>query len=120
MATISVQPVVPAGAAPTYGAVALSDKFVDDGKQRTFLHVKNGSGSSINVTISKGAFSSRVVPGIGAVAIADQVIAVGAGADKMIGPFSEAYRDATGFVNVAYSAITTVTAAAVSLPRVDS
>lgn len=119
MATYSVQSVVPAGASPTYGAVASTDKFADDGKQRTFLHVKNGSGGSINVTISKGALASRVVPGIGAVAIADKVIAVGAGADSMIGPFTEAYRNATGFVNVAYSATTTVTAAAVKLARAD-
>lgn len=120
MATYSVQTISPAGAAPTYGAVALTDKFADDGKQRTFLHVKNGSGAPIDVTISKGAVASRTVPGIGVVAIADKVVSVGAGVDKFIGPFADAYRDATGFVNVAYSAITTVTAAAVAIPRADA
>jgi hypothetical protein len=120
MATYSVQSIVPGGAVPTYGAVASTDKFPDDGKQRTFLHVKNGSGASVNVTISKGALSSRVVPGIGSVAIADKVVAVAAGADEMIGPFTDAYRDATGNVNVAYSATTTVTAAAIQLQRADA
>lgn len=118
MATYSVQQVIPAGVAATYGAVASTDKFPEDGKQLTFLHVKNGSGGSINVTISKQV-STKTVPGVGSLAVADIVVAVAAGAEKFIGPFPAAYVDSSGFVNVAYSAITTVTAAAVEMLRAD-
>jgi hypothetical protein len=117
MAAMTIQSLAEAGATITYSAVSSSDTIADDGTQRTFLHVKNGGGSSINVTITAQQ-TSRSVPGMGAMTKSNQVVAVGAGAEKMIGPFPpDAYKDSSGLVNVAYSATTSVTAAAVKVPQ---
>lgn len=115
MATYTVQNIAKTGLAPTYGAVAASDQFANPSDERTFLHVKNGSGASINATITAQKTSAKV-PGVGVVAIGNLVVAVPAGAERVIGPFSDAYTDSLGNVVVGYSAITTVTAAAVRLP----
>jgi hypothetical protein len=66
--------------------------------------VKNGSGSSINVTVD--------VPGNTQYGQAqpDVVVAVAAGATEIIGPFPAGLANATdGVVHVTYSAVTTVT-----------
>lgn len=114
MALYTVQNIAKTGLAPTYGAVALSDTFPNPGDERTFLHVKNGSGASINVTVTAFRTLAKVT-GAGQLTIPNLVVAVPAGAERVIGPFPEAYNDASGNVNVAYSAITTITAAAVRL-----
>lgn len=114
MALYTVQNIAKTGLAPTYGAVALSDTFPNPGDERTFLHVKNGSGASINVTVVAQKTQVKV-PSVGQLTISNLVIAVPAGQERVIGPFSEAFNDANGLVVVNYSAITTVTAAAVRL-----
>lgn len=115
MAQLTNIVIVPSGLTPTYVAANVGgDTIVDDGQQRTFLKVKNGGGGSINVTIAKN-ISSKTVPGVGALTIADKVIAVAAGAEAMIGPFTDAYRAPGGIVSIAYSGVTTVTVAAVRL-----
>ena len=76
----------------------------------TVLHIKNGSGSSINVTIQTGGtFEGE--------AVADKVVAIAAGAEKLIGRFRPAlYNQPAGAdggkVLVDFSAVTTVTCAA--------
>ncbi len=118
MAALTIQDVVLGGLAPSYSAVALADTMkVNAQEERHFLHVKNGSGVSVNVTIT-AVKTSVNVKGVGDLVVADKVIAVGAGADKMIGPFPEAYIETDGNVAIAYSAITSVTAAALKLPAV--
>ncbi len=57
------------------------------------------------------------MPGFGSLTISDMVVAVAAGSEEMIGPFSDAYVDSAGNVNVAYSGTASVTAAAIRLPR---
>jgi hypothetical protein len=107
MATYTVQTAAATGVVPTYGAAAASDEFANNG--RTVLHVKNGGGAPINVTIA----SAYTLDGL---ALADQVVAVANGAEKIIGPFSTAvYNDASGNVTVTYSATTSVTVAAISI-----
>lgn len=81
------------------------DKFLNDGKTKLF--VKNGSASSINVTVASPQLCSH--GGTHPV-----VVAVPAGAEIMIGDFDPArFNDATGNVTVTYSAVTTVTVAVV-------
>lgn len=79
-----------------------------------FIWVKNAGGASINVTI--------LTPATGAqgVAISDPVIAVGAGAEKMIGPFTPSiFNQAAGDgVYIDLSDDTSVTIGAFRLPRV--
>lgn len=70
---------------------------------RLALVVKNGSASSINVTIP----STTTVDGL---VLPNRVIAVPAGTDRYIRP-SSVSAQAGGVVNVDYSAVTTVTVA---------
>jgi hypothetical protein len=109
MALMSVQFLSKSGVAPTYAAVNSSDTFANNGK--TFLHVKNGGGSPINVTIN-----SQVTNPPEGTAAANVVVAVANGTEKMIGPLSQAgYNDSAGIVTVNYSGTTTVTAGVFSL-----
>lgn len=78
---------------------------------RGMLLVKNGSGSSMNVTV--------VIPGTDAYQQArpDVVVAVAAGAEKAIGPFPLDVGDPAvgGLVTVTYSLATSVTVALMSV-----
>jgi hypothetical protein len=104
---LTVQSVTETGIIPSYAAANVDGHSVPPG---AILHVKNGSGVSINVTIQTGATSAGR-------AIADDVVAVGAGAEKMILLQNRALlarQDAPdrGKVYVDFSAVTTVTIAA--------
>lgn len=95
----------PSGAALTFVAAAGGgDTMV--GGQCAKLFVNNGSGSSINVTL----VTPETVEG--ALAVADRVVAVAAGAIREI-PVPSRYNDpSTGLTSITYSAVTTVTVAA--------
>jgi hypothetical protein len=105
MATLATQQIVPGGVAPTYAAAAGGgDQFVPD--KDTFLHVKNGSGGSLNVTVA--------VPGNEryGVATADLTVAVPAAGERMIGPFpADAFGDPalSGNAGITYSGVTSLT-----------
>ena len=119
MAALTVQDVVPAGLAESLASAAGGgDTIAVDSSQLHFLEVVNGGGGSINVTIAKkSGLSSALVKDVGTLAIADVVVAVGAGASKLIGPFSDAYIQANGTVSIAYSGVTSVTVRALRLPK---
>lgn len=108
MSQYATQQIKPAGVIPTLAAVTSSDTFVTG--PRSFLHVKNGSGSSINVTLNIPGqrFGQPITP---------VVVAVAAGAEKLIGPLLPAeFEDpSTRLGTVGYSATTTVTAGVFSL-----
>lgn len=113
MADLTVVTPTVAGVADSMVAAAVGgDAFVNDGK--TLLRVTNGSGGSINVTIaSQYSVNQALPPGT---ANANQVVAVGAGATKYIGPFPRgSWNDANGKVQVSYSAVTSVTVGAVKV-----
>lgn len=78
-----------------------------DGKAEFWIN--NGGGASINVTIlvqNPSQFTASGVP----VTLASIVVAVPAGTSRLFGPFSpSAYNDAAGFVQITYSAVTSVT-----------
>lgn len=114
MATYTVQTIAKTGGVPTYAAVAASDQFANPSDERTFLHVKNGGGGSINVTVTAQKTSAKV-PGVGVITISNQVIAVANASEKVIGPFSDAFTDSSGNVVVSYSGTTSVTAGAFRL-----
>lgn len=106
MATLATQQISQTGLGASYASAAGGgDAFTPDDK--TFLHVKNGSGASINVTLTPtGTYDG--------LALGALVIAVPAGADRMIKPpAAEILRDpSTGLAAITYSAVTTVTIAA--------
>lgn len=117
MADITVTDITMAGVTVTLGNAAASDTIpianVDD---RVFLLVTNGSGGSIDVTITRQE-TAIVVPGAGAVTLTDRVIAVGAGASKVVGPFTRSDIDPeTRKVELAWSATSSVTRGAFRLP----
>jgi len=107
MATYSVQSPSITGTTPTFSAVSSSDKVHYVG-ERSFLIVKNGGGSSVNVTV--------VVPGSTyGQANPDVVVAVPAGAERWIGTFRRDMADANGDIATNFSATSSVTAALVQI-----
>lgn len=76
---------------------------------RGLLLVKNGDASAKTVTV--------VVPGTKfSQALPDVPVVVAAGATAAIGPFPADLDNGSGLVNITYSAVTSVTVAAVQLP----
>lgn len=108
MAALTVQAPTRTGAtvSTVTPTASTGDTFVNDGK--VWLQVTNGSGSSINVTVNSTAAAG---PGLAA---SNNVVAVAAGATKLIGPFPPAgFTDpATGLATVICSSVTSVTIAA--------
>lgn len=115
---VTTQPVPLAGLVPTLTAPTASNDVVDIG--HTALMVDNASGASINVTI--------VVPDLvdGDLVVGPRVVAVAAGATKLIALTSQHYRQTAASVDsgqtadvgrayVNYSAVASVTRAVVSL-----
>lgn len=76
----------------------------------SFLHVRNGSGAAITVTV--------VVPGNTEFGVAqpDPTVSVPAGGDRLIAIRPGLVDPATGTAGVTYSAVTSVTVAVVSAP----
>lgn len=109
MATLTVQEISRSAITPSYGAAAGGgDQFPNDG--RTYLHIKNGGGSSITLTIA----TQMTVDGK---AVADDAIAVTNAQERVVGPFPPAiYNDANGMVQLTYSGVTSVTVGAFRLP----
>ena len=108
MATLTAQTPTITGTTPTYSAVTSSDSILYT-SDRTFLVVKNGGGSSTNVTV--------VVPGTEyGQPRADVVVAVPAAGERWIGPLVGDLATGTPLtITVNYSVTTSVTAALVQL-----
>jgi len=110
MATLTVQNITRAGLEATYAAAAGGgDKFLPD--RETLLHVKNGGGGDITVTVT-----TQQTDAIGN-AVADNAVIVTAAEERFIGPFpAEHYAAAAdGLAVIAYTGVTTVTIAAFKL-----
>jgi hypothetical protein len=108
MALAGVQVIAVTGLAPAY-ATPLTTETVTP-QANLFLHVKNASGSPINVTITDASFTPA-----GSVAT-NPVIAVPATTgDRMILIPPNAVNPATGLVTLTFSAVTSVTGALVRL-----
>lgn len=97
MAVLNVTTTGTAGADPAFvAASAGGDEFANDGK--TYLEVQNTSAGAINVTINSQKVCDQGVDH-------DQVVAVAAGARRIIGPFpTDRWNDSNGRVQVTYSA----------------
>jgi hypothetical protein len=110
MAQLTPQVIALAGITPTLVAAAAGgDEFVNSG--RDFIHIKNGDASSMNVTINSQSPCSQGSDH-------DVVVAVPASTgEKFIGPFpKDRFNDASGKVQITYSAVTSVTIGIVRLP----
>ena len=111
MATLTRQSIVPAGLANTYAAAAGGGDVIDNSDGKTFLHVKNAGGGSITVTVTAQS-TSLVTATHGTLTVANIAVAVGAAAEKIIGPFPKAaYNNASDQLAITYSGVTSVTIA---------
>lgn len=107
---LTVQAIARTGLEPAYAAANVDgNAFANDGQ--TFIHVKNGGGVEIDVTIPTPA----QVDGLD---VEDVVVAVPAGEERMIGPFQGRLFGQPADSNkvwVNYESVTTVTVAAIRL-----
>lgn len=110
MSALTTQTLPYPSAAPTYQAANAGGDTVKAG-DTTRLIVKNASGGSINVTIPR--YPATDAEGVAETAL---VVAVPAGSERWIGPLygSRYTNPATGNVEVAYSAVTSVTVGVIS------
>ena len=119
MGTLTPNEIIPAGKTATYTAAgAQGDLFTCGSDERTFLHVKNGGGSAITVSILP-AQATEKVEGVGTVAVPSMGGSVGAAGDAFFGPIPADYIGPAGQAQVTYSAVTTVTAAVYHMSKVD-
>jgi hypothetical protein len=115
MAALTTQSITRAGLGPTYSAATGGGDTCTPGAN-TFLHVKNGSGSPITVTITAQAGASQF-PNM---AYGNLTVSVPATTgDRMIGPLpASIFADpSTGVVSIGYSGVTSLTVAAISLSQ---
>ena len=112
MATIAIQTINDAGRTPTYAAATTGAGDVADNAGNMFLHVKNGSGSEVTVTVTAQTTTVESQQ-YGTLTKANVTKAIAGGADAFIGPFkTKAFNNASNQIVVTYSAVTSVTVAA--------
>lgn len=111
MAELTLQQITEAGGAVTYSSAAEAGDTADN-SGNTFLHIKNGSGGSITVTIT--AQTTTVENTIyGDLTKANASIAVEGSGEAFIGPFKPAaFNDTDSEIAITYSAVTSLTIAA--------
>ena len=114
MATLTSQEISEAGVVATYAA-ATADGDVVANEGTIFLHVKNGGGSEITVTITAQT-TSVDSPLYGELTKANASKAIAGSAEAFIGPFQiNAYNNTDEQIAITYTAVTSVTIAALYL-----
>ena len=109
MATLTVQDSTIAGFTPSYGAVASSDEFPNDGN--TIIHVKNGGGSPDTVAIDSLLACNQGSDHNGGSSVTN-------GSEKVFGPFNMTrFNNTNGRVTITHSFTTSVTCAVIRLPQ---
>ena len=108
MATLTVQNSSIAGFVPTYGAVAASDVFANDG--RTVIYIKNAGGSPDVVAIDSVVACNQGGDHDGGSSVTNAT-------EKCFGPFEPTrFNNSNGRVVVTHSFLTSVTCAVIRLP----
>lgn len=107
MAALTTQSPLVTGVAIAYVAAGAGGDTISPSDGKTFIHVKNGGGSSITVTVTAVGQCSQGF-------LHDAVVVIAAGLDRAIGPFdSNRFTNISSQVAVGYSAVTSVTVAAI-------
>ena len=118
MATLVRQVLGEDGLTATYAAAAGGGDQVTNTDGKTFLHIKNGSGGSITVTVAEQISGTTVQsPQYGKLTKASVTKAIAAGAEGFIGPFAKAgFNDVNGNLQITYTGVTSLTIAAIYIP----
>lgn len=116
MATLTRQISDQAGITPSYATPGGSGDVVDNADGKTFIVVKNGSGSPVTVTVTCQDTASYFDKNLGKITQANVTKSVAAGADAILGPFApRTFNNASGQLAVLFSATSSVNIAAFSL-----
>ncbi len=109
MADLSVQVVALTGLKETQAAAAAGgDAFLNSGHE--FLHVKNGGGGEVTITVDSQTACNQG-------GTHDVAVAVPAGEERLIGPLPKArFNDENEKAQVTYSGVASVTVSVVRLP----
>lgn len=108
---LTIQELTAAAITPSYAAANVDGNWIEpDGTLPHVLHVKNGGGGAITVTVNDPTSVSPV----GAAAFnADLSISVPAGQERMVALLPRRFEDTTtGQIDITYSGVTSVTVAA--------
>ncbi len=116
---ITIQNALVAGLNVTMASAAVSMSFANDG--HTFLYIVNGDTGTPTCTATLQ--NSPSVQGFNPITLSNNVVTLPAtgtnGGREIIGPFAQQeFNDSTGLVQLTFSAVTSMTIAAISLPRV--
>lgn len=107
-----------AGLTPTYNTASTTGDLVSVGNaERDQIYVKVGASGPTTLTIVPQV-SSVYQDGVGQVTPPTLTYTIPATTEKAIGPFPAAYINSAGQVALAWSSITTVTFAVMTLPAV--
>lgn len=110
MALLPMQTIKPQGTGPTYTSAAAGGDKVSLAAPNTFLHVKNGGGSPVTVTVTTQAATYK------GLTVADRTVIVAASGEQMIGPLDPSlHADINVQASIGYSGVTSVTVAAFRL-----
>lgn len=114
MATLTVQNTTDTGADITFTACgAGGDQFLNSAS--TIIIVKNDDAAAKTVTVTAQS-TSTTANGYGTVTKEDSVFEVGAGEQAILGSFgNRAFNDANGYVQITYSAVTSLSIAALKV-----
>lgn len=116
MATLTRQSLKESGISLVESAAGAGGDKAPNSDGKTVFLVRNGSGASIDVTISE-QMSDVLDPNYGTLVKGNVVKSVAAGAIALVGPFPpRAFNDSANDVNISYTSVTTVTVAALRLP----
>ncbi|MFC4034540.1 hypothetical protein ACFO3J_24130 [Streptomyces polygonati] len=109
MATLIPQVVSLAGLTPTYASAAVGGDKVPP-SDRTFVHIKNGAGAPVTVTLTATAK-------VRGQAVGNLTVSVAASGEQMIGPLTADLLAGVsdGLVAIGYSSNTSVTVAALRI-----
>jgi hypothetical protein len=110
--TITNQKVVPTGILPAYDAAETDGNAIINTRGDVMVHLKNGSGSPIVVTVQTPASIGGGVP------ITDYTITVAATSEQMIGPFDQSVHNQNGNqVFLDYDGVASLTLMAFEVPK---
>lgn len=116
MASLSaVNPVI-SGAVATAVSAAVGGDAIPNPRGNVMVLVTNGGGSSITATLAATQTARPADPTFPPMTLGNQAVSIAAGVAKLIGPIPPAFNDVNGFVQMTYSAVTSVTVQVIQPP----